>query len=228
MRVLTVVCGPLQANCHLLAGEDGHCLIIDPGQEAGAAVEGALDSTGLEPVAILATHGHLDHVAEAALLGDRHQIPVWIHALDRPMLTDPMAGLGPTMRPWVEASGLTRLEEPALVELFDGDDQLDLAGLRIQVVAAPGHTPGSVLYLVQEGDQPPIVFSGDVLFAGSIGRTDLRGGDMAQMAASLRGPVAALPDGATIVPGHGRATTMARERATNPYLQAAFLDQWRH
>ncbi|MDR0284650.1 MAG: MBL fold metallo-hydrolase [Propionibacteriaceae bacterium] len=221
MFLVSAVCGPLAANCYLLAAAPGReCVIIDPGQEAAGPVRSLVERHHLTPAAVLATHGHLDHIADAAALADHYDVPVWIRSEDRHLLADPAAGLGDDFAAWLALALPQGLGEPARVELFDGHDTLDVAGLTLQVTYAPGHTAGSVLFTLAE---TPLVFTGDVLFAGSIGRTDLPGGDPATMLATLRGPVLALPDAARVLPGHGPESTMARERAANPYLQRSFL-----
>lgn len=224
MFVISSACGPLQANCYIVApAEAGPCVIIDPGMEATPAVTSLLARHRLTPAAILATHGHVDHIADAAGLADAWSVPVWIRSEDRHLLTDPAAGLNADMATWLRLGRPDGLRAPGRVDLLDGRDAVHLAGLTFAVTHAPGHTQGSVLYTVSEhpGDESPLVFSGDVLFAGSIGRTDLPGGDPAVMRRTLREVVVALPDDARILPGHGPATVMRVERATNPYLPVA-------
>lgn len=212
--------GPYQANCYLVAeGEGAPCVVIDPGMEAAAGVKRALEQYRLTPAAVLASHGHLDHVAEAALVADTHDVAVHIHHDDRVLLTDPSRAVSAEMMLLMEqVMGRTRLDEPRqVVELADGE-RTTLAGIEFGVRHAPGHTPGCVLLGI-DTDEGPVTFTGDVLFAGSIGRTDLPGGDMATMVRTLRNVVLDLDDASYILPGHGPATQMAHERAANPYLQ---------
>jgi len=210
-------------------------VIIDPGMDALSLVKSLVTQYSMTPVAVLATHGHVDHVADAAVVADHYQIPTWIHSSDRHLLCDPASGLSADMAAWLAVALPRPLTEPARVEILDNTDTLSFAGLTLSVIHAPGHTPGSVMYLCETGSPLPthpdsshpqedyLAFTGDVLFAGSIGRTDLPGGDLRTMLATLNGPVLSLPDSARILPGHGPSSTMAVERATNPYLSARFL-----
>lgn len=218
--------GPFQANCYLVAeAESATCVVIDPGMEAAAGVKRALEQYRLTPVAVVASHGHLDHVAEAALVADTHDIPVHIHHDDRELLTDPsLAVSSQMMQLMLETMGSTRLAEPRRVEEMIGGQRLELAGIGFDVLHAPGHTPGCVL-LGAHTEEGPLTFTGDVLFAGSIGRTDLPRGSMATMVRTLKNVVLGLDDASYILPGHGPATQMAHERANNPYLQPDTLAQ---
>ncbi|MFT4218032.1 MAG: MBL fold metallo-hydrolase [Micropruina sp.] len=218
--------GPWQANCYLAAAAAGaECVIVDPGVDAFDGVRDAVADHGLTPVGVLLTHGHIDHVASATRVADEWGVPAWIHADDRELLTDPAAGLGPSSASLLaQVLGEVELAEPDDLRFFESG--LDVAGLTFDVLHAPGHRPGCVMLstrLTGHDQLDTVVFSGDVLFAGSIGRTDLPGGDHAIMLNTLRGPVLDLPDTAAILPGHGQQTVMARERATNPYLQADYL-----
>lgn len=219
-------CGPWEANCYLVGAADTHeCVLVDVGMDAAETAERLLDESGRTLVAVLATHGHLDHVADAHVVADAHGVPVWIHPADRALLSDPVAGLSQDAAPMVAALyGSRTLPEPADVREWQDADWHAFAGLRWTVLHAPGHTPGSVLLHVSDGRDSRLL-SGDVLFAGSIGRTDLPGGSMAQMAASLRDVVLTLPYDLAVLPGHGPATRIGRECATNPYLQLSFLEQ---
>jgi len=193
--------------------------------DATEVVEGLLRECNRTPVAVLATHGHLDHVADAHTVADAFGIPVWIHPADRHLLSDPAAGLSPEAGPLVTALyGSETLPEPTDVREWVDADWYGFAGLRWTVLHAPGHTPGSVLLHASDGRESRL-FSGDVLFRGSIGRTDLPGGSMPEMAASLRDIVLTLPYDLAVLPGHGPATSIGRECATNPYLQLSFLEQ---
>lgn len=218
-------CGPWEANCYLVgAAHSDECVLVDVGMDASAAAERLIAESGRTLVAVLATHGHLDHVADAHAVADAHGVPVWIHGADRHLLSDPVAGLGPEMGSLVEALyGSATLPEPAQVrEWWDGE-RLDLAGLSWGVIHAPGHTPGSVLLHASDGVSPQL-FTGDVLFAGSIGRTDLPGGSMERMLETLRETVVTLPYDLEVLPGHGGATSIGRECATNPYIRLALKE----
>jgi glyoxylase-like metal-dependent hydrolase (beta-lactamase superfamily II) len=232
MLLVGTPCGPWAANCYLIAQGPGQpCLIIDPGMEAAEMVTDLVAQHQLTPVAICATHGHIDHVADAAALADRWDITLWIHSADRHLLTNPAAGLSADLTGWVHAVWPSGLAEPRRVATLDDRDHLDLAGVTLAITHSPGHSAGSVMFRLIDPDpdgpaadaHPIVVFTGDVLFAGSIGRTDLPGADPAQMVATLRGPVWDLPDAAHLLPGHGATTTMARERGSNPYLQPDWL-----
>jgi glyoxylase-like metal-dependent hydrolase (beta-lactamase superfamily II) len=225
--VASFVTGPWQANCYLLAAEKSDdVVIVDPGMDAAGTIAEVVAEQKLHPVAVLATHGHLDHVADAAKVCAEYDIPVWIHSADRHLLTDPIAGLGEDSAELVRQLYPDGFVEPNEVLLYDELSTLSVAGLEFTLIHAPGHTQGCVLLMVPYPEGKPVshlVFSGDVLFAGSIGRTDLPGGNMEQMVRTLAGPVLSLPDGAGILPGHGPQSNMAAEKVNNPYLQAGFL-----
>lgn len=204
-------------NCFVLASGPGQeCLVVDPGVGIEAALDDLLREHRVRPVAVLLTHGHLDHTFSVTPVCGARGIPAYIHPADRYRLTDPMSTLGPQLREMF--GGLQWSEPDDVLEMADGA-QIDLAGLTLTVDHAPGHTEGSVMFrLPADGDQPPLCVSGDVLFAGSIGRTDLPGGDHAAMLRSLRDKVLPLADETVVLPGHGDQTTIGRERVVNPFL----------
>ena len=216
MLVTGFPAGTFQTNCWLLATAEGaEAVVVDPGQDALAGIEELCRHHRLKPVAALLTHGHLDHVWTVAPLAGAHDIPAFVHPADRHLLTDPLAGFGPEAR---AAFGGLRLAEPDDVrELADGQ-VVELAGLQLTVDHTPGHTPGHVTFRSADGDQPGHLLAGDLVFAGSIGRTDLPGGSTAEMLASLAARFLPLPDDMVVLPGHGPTTTVGRERATNPFL----------
>ncbi len=237
MRILTVVAPVFGARCSVLVAQDGACVVVDPGAGAGEQVRRLVATHGLTPRAVLVTHGHADHTWDAPGLADAFDVPVLLHARDAYRLDDPFGTLG-VLDPGRDPSGplaqalraagvdSARWTAPGRVEVFgtatgprDADVTLDLGGVRVTARHAPGHTEGSTLYLPDVGDDVPVVLTGDVLFAGSVGRTDLPGGDPAAMAATLREVVAVLPPHAQVLPGHGPGTDVATELATNPYLQ---------
>jgi len=203
--------GAWQTNCWVVAPAAGEeCVIVDPGQGAEGPVDEVLTEHRLKPVAVVLTHGHLDHVWSVVPVCGAKGIPALIHPADRVLLSDPGRGLG---QPGTAVFGRLDWGEPDDVrELRDGE-VLELAGLGFRVDETPGHTPGSVTFTA--GDE---FFAGDLLFAGSSGRTDLPGGSWPQMQESLRRIPLALPDDTTVRPGHGPVTTIGRERATNPFL----------
>ena len=221
--------GMFQTNCYLVSadaapgGPGGDVVIIDPGQDSAEHIEQLCRDSGLTPVAVLLTHGHLDHTWNAAKVCELYGIPCYIHAADRPMLTDPGKGMGRTLGAVIGA--LTFHEPEKVIEFTDGDE-VELAGLRFSVDLAPGHTQGSVLLGIEipidapadESAAARVCFSGDVLFQGSIGRTDLPGGDHQQLLESIATKLLPLPDDTVVLPGHGPQTTIGAERATNPFL----------
>lgn len=210
--------GPWQANCYLLArSEGGDCVVVDPGVDAADGVRQGLAQYGLRLRGVLLTHGHVDHVASAATIADQAEVPVWIHEADADLLTHPVRALGEDSGRIIEQLfGTTTFTPPADVRHYEGD--VEVAGIRFATTHAPGHTPGCTL-LTPELDQTRMVFTGDVVFAGSIGRTDLPRGDAFSMASSLATAVLPLDDEVHLLPGHGPTTTMAVERAGNPWLQ---------
>jgi hydroxyacylglutathione hydrolase len=205
--------GSFAANCFLVAPERGaECVIIDPGEDAGPGIADIVAEHRLKPVAVLLTHGHIDHVWSVAPVCGARGIPAYIHPDDRALLSDPARGL-PLGAGQQLFGGLEFTEPDDVRELADGT-VLNLAGLEITVNHAPGHTPGSVVF----HSDPAVMFSGDLLFAGSIGRTDLPGGDTAAMMDSLARVCLRLPDETRVLPGHGPATTIGVERASNQFL----------
>jgi hydroxyacylglutathione hydrolase len=211
--------GPPGTNCFVVAAAPGErCVVIDPGIGATDPLAEVLDRHRLRPAAVLLTHGHIDHTFSVVPVCDANDVPAWIHPDDRGQLTDPLRWLGvPPGTPLMGMPSLPAAEPSDLRELADGDT-LELAGLRLGVRHAPGHTLGSVVFTLDTADEP-LLFAGDLLFAGSIGRTDLPGGSYPAMLDSLARVVLPLDDATLVHPGHGPDTTIGRERATNPYLR---------
>jgi glyoxylase-like metal-dependent hydrolase (beta-lactamase superfamily II) len=208
--------GSFQTNCYVVAPAPGEeCVIVDPGQDAVEGLDDLLREHRLKPVAVLLTHGHLDHVWSVAPVCGARDVPAWIHPDDRHLLSDPAAGWGATSAQLFD--GLTLSEPDDVRELTDGAT-LHLAGMSLTVDHTPGHTQGSVTFRLP-GEH--VMFSGDLLFAGSIGRSDLPGGDYPTILRSLANRCLTLPDETVVLPGHGPETTIGRERATNPYLKEA-------
>jgi glyoxylase-like metal-dependent hydrolase (beta-lactamase superfamily II) len=219
------------------AGEE--CVIIDPGQDSQPGIDEILARHHLKPIAVLLTHGHLDHVWSVAPVCGARGIPAYIHPADRHLLSDPVKGLSsnPDQRLF---GGLTFTEPDDVLELSD-DLTITLAGIDFTVAHRPGHTKGSVTFGTEEvpegegraggGDggvrsirsEEKVLFSGDLLFAGSIGRTDLPGGDHLEILRSLARTLA-LPDDTLVLPGHGQTTTIGAERAHNPFLAGLMPD----
>jgi hydroxyacylglutathione hydrolase len=212
--------GDFQTNCFVVApGEGEACVIVDPGQDAEEGVRRLLAQHRLTPVAVLLTHGHLDHMWSVTPVCDGDDIPAWIHPDDRYMLDDPIAGVGPMGAQLAAMFPNLEFREPKKVELLTDRAELDLAGIRFTVDHTPGHTKGSMIFRSATEEGQAFVLAGDTLFAGGIGRTDLPGGSHDEMMASMRDRILVLDDDTAVLPGHGPQTTVGRERATNPFLQ---------
>jgi hydroxyacylglutathione hydrolase len=229
--------GAFAANCYVVApGPGEQCLIVDPGQDAERGIEEIIQRHRLQPAAVLLTHGHIDHIWSVVPVCGAKDIPAYIHPADRALLSDPASGLWPQAGSAL-LSGLTFTEPDEVAELADGAT-LQLAGIEVVVDHAPGHTPGSVTFRLPGGGQPKagepgagrpdadetddsghaVLLSGDLLFAGSIGRTDLPGGDYATIMDSIARVCLPLPDETVVLAGHGPQTTIGAERAANRFL----------
>ncbi len=203
--MLTV--GPLAENCFVLRREGAdRCLVVDPGEEP-ARILAAAEAMGAEIEAILLTHCHFDHIGAVAPVAEATGAPVYCPQLETPVLADVMA--------YVPVPGIGPYESHQAEETVSGGETLELAGLTIDVISTPGHSPGHVTYSVRgEG----AIFSGDVLFQGSVGRVDLPGGDGPTLLRSIRTLVESHPAETGVYPGHMGTTTLGAERATNPFL----------
>lgn len=201
MERLTIQVGPYEVNCSILA-DAGLAWIVDPGQEA-ERIAAMLADRGLEPAAVLLTHAHFDHIGGVPGLQKAFPgLPVYVHPKDQPVLTHPMNQLPP--------------DYPAIGLPKNLADATTLAERGVRVIETPGHTPGGVCYYFPD---EALLLSGDTLFAGSIGRTDLPGGDLPTLAESLK-KLANLPGDTLVIPGHGPHTTIAAEKRVNPFLRA--------
>lgn len=214
--------GPWGTNCYVVAtGPGAECVVVDPGKDAAPGVEQVVGEHRLKPVAVLLTHGHVDHMWSVTPVAGTYDATAWIHPHDRHLLADPMAGMSPETAAMM-LGGRHAFTEPERVEELADGRRLELAGLELVVDHTPGHTEGSVTFRTPYDDAAvdvsQVMFSGDLLFAGSIGRTDLPGGDHPTMLRSLRDKVLTLPDDIAVLPGHGEQTSIGRERATNPFL----------
>lgn len=213
--------GPWATNCYIVAPGPGEpCIVIDPGYGVGPWLAEKVRDLGLRPVAVLLTHGHIDHIWSVAPVAKGFGIPSLVQAQDRYRLVDPAGSTAMASREQLLAmtQGALELTEPDEVRTFEDGAELDLAGLTFAVQHAPGHTEGSAVFTVST-EARPVMWSGDVLFAGSIGRTDLPGGDPVAMARSLAQVILPAADDTQVLPGHGEATTIGREKATNPFLR---------
>ncbi|MDP8214511.1 MAG: MBL fold metallo-hydrolase [Candidatus Euphemobacter frigidus] len=208
MKIKRLVVGPLQANCYLLADEPGGSVgIIDPGGDP-EEIRSIIERENWTPVVLINTHGHIDHIAANRILKERYDIPLLIHAGDADCLTDPalnlsMPGFGPVDSP------------PCDRELRD-DDEITVGRLTLKVIHSPGHSPGSICLNLHRPGEPNIIFTGDTLFAGGVGRTDFPGGSMNQLMASIKDRLFTFPDETIILPGHGPRSTIGEERRSNP------------
>jgi hydroxyacylglutathione hydrolase len=215
--------GPPGTNCYVVAPAPGEqCIVIDPGIGAQDTLEEILREHRLQPVAVLLTHGHIDHTFSVVPVCNAKGIPAYIHPDDRPQLSDPWSWVG--ARKDTPLYGRLEWTEPDDVKQLSDGETISLAGLDLRVDLAPGHTPGSVTFATPGpvglgGDMDvPVLFSGDLLFQGSIGRTDLPGGSYEQILQSLGRVILPMPDETLVLSGHGPATTIGRERMTNPFL----------
>ena len=202
-------------NCWVIATEPGsECVVIDPGMpDVSHQLTEIFEKHNLKPVAVIATHGHLDHTFSIQSIADGYGIASYIHSEDRAFLANPEKLHGPEFT--ATLSGMSFAEPKDVRELRNGD-VIDFVGLSFKAIHAPGHTRGSLMFEVSS----EVLVSGDVLFAGSIGRTDLPTGSAKDMEETLRKKVVPLSDHLRVLPGHGPDTTMLREKKNNPYLKS--------
>jgi len=206
MNYQLVIVGPLETNCYLYyCPQTRECAVIDPGAEAEKIFE-AISSLNLKPIIILNTHGHVDHTGANLDLKERYQVPIAIHPGDLPLLEEYLQlelGLMLGARP-----------APAPDHLLADGEKIAVGESFLQVIHSPGHSPGSVCFYTDH-----LLFAGDTLFCGGVGRTDLPGGSWKDLAHSLKARVMTLPDETVVLPGHGPKTTIGEERESNPYLE---------
>lgn len=226
MLIDRVVAPYFETNCWIIStGAGAECIIVDPGMDKPDLVNAILEKVAkhnLKPIAALITHGHIDHFFSLIPLTKKTPMTTFISQEDRYLLSDPFKALmqnGPAQQ-LISSFGERDFKEPDdLVEVEDFAS-FQIAGLSIEGIKAPGHTQGSMIFVVDNQQ----LLSGDVLFAGSIGRTDLPTGSASQMRKTLKERVLTLNDHLNVLPGHGQQTTIANERRNNPYLQGEFLD----
>ena len=206
-QIVHLVVGPVQTNCYLVMNQKTkETIIVDPGAEADRIVS-ALTKMQAKPVVILLTHGHFDHAGAAASLAEKYGLLVYAHEKEAETLADSRINLSGPM-----AGGAVTYH----ADIFLKDEQeIDLAGFHIRVLHTPGHTPGGCCYYFPYED---VVFPGDSLFCGSIGRTDLKGGRSSQLVRAVKDKLMSLPDRTTVYPGHNDITSIEHERMYNPYL----------
>ena len=227
MLIDRVIAPYFETNCWILAvGTGNECIIVDPGMAKPNLVneiEQKVSELKLKPVAVFITHGHLDHTFSVLPLTKQVPMRTFVTGDDRFLLTDPMSALdrGGVSEQFLKAFGVEKFKEPDEIVELEDFSTFEVAGMKITSIFAPGHTKGSVIFTVDDKQ----LISGDVLFAGSIGRTDLPTGSASQMRKTLRDRILTLPDSLNVLPGHGGQTTIGTERVRNPYLQDDFLDQ---
>lgn len=213
LKYLVVTSQLFEENCYVVFREASTaCVVVDPGLEPDRIIE-TIESAGLEPAAILLTHGHADHIAgNAGLLERWPDLPLIIGEGDAAKLLDPVANLS-------EGFGLGFTSPPATGTVREGDT-LHYARIDFEVLETPGHSSGHVVYVARDSEQV-LILGGDVLFAGSVGRTDFPDSDPAALFHSIREKLYKLPDESLVLPGHGPSTTIGREKRTNPFVGAA-------
>jgi hydroxyacylglutathione hydrolase len=200
--------GPLQTNCYVIWNDKKQCLLIDPGEE-GEKVISFLTDKQLQPLAILLTHAHFDHIGAVDVLREEYSIPLYVHEKEAKWLLDPA----------LNGSQLFMMSEMLRLKPADyiltSEDALKIENFKLELFATPGHSPGSLSFYIKEMNA---VIAGDTLFMGSIGRTDLPGGNHKELLASIHNKLLALPEETSVLPGHGPETTIGSEMDSNPFL----------
>ena len=206
MKINQYVVGEVQTNCYIIINEETkECLIVDPGA-AAKQLASRIQTDNLKPVAVLLTHGHFDHAGAARELAETFGISVYAHEAEKETLENSR----------INVSWMVGRNESYTADIYVNEKEtLDLAGFEVQVFHTPGHTKGGCCYYFKEQG---VLFSGDTLFAESVGRTDFPGGSMSELVRSIREKLMTLPDDTTVYPGHNDVTTIKTERNYNPYL----------
>ncbi|WP_418748230.1 MBL fold metallo-hydrolase [Frisingicoccus sp.] len=206
LAIRMMVLGPVQTNCYFLINEDTkEVLIVDPADRAQKIIEW-INSEGLKPVAILLTHGHFDHIMGVAGVKKEYNIPIYASRDETEVLADPQINVSTMMGAYMSMKA---------DELFSDGDVLELAGMKLKVISTPGHTIGSVCFYMEE---EKVLISGDTLFEASVGRSDFPTGSSRQLIESIKTRLFVLPDDTDVFPGHGGTTSIAYEKAHNPFI----------
>ncbi|MGE1166494.1 MBL fold metallo-hydrolase [Peribacillus simplex] len=204
--------GPLEANAYILSNEDKNCLIFDPGGE-GNKINQYIKDQDLKPQAILLTHAHFDHIGAVDEVRSKWNIPVYVHPKEQDWLTNPK--LNRSALP-----GRIKITSKPADYLVEKEGELHICSFTLQILFTPGHSPGSISYYVNEEG---IVISGDVLFKGGIGRTDITGGDQKTLIETIREKLLTLPEKTLVLSGHGAVTDIQTEQEQNPFLKGFIL-----
>jgi hydroxyacylglutathione hydrolase len=208
MKWQQIPLGPLQTNCYIVENPDKTCLIFDPGEEGNKLIQ-LLNQRKLKPIAVLLTHAHFDHIGAVDLIRDTYNIPVYIHKQEEKWLEDPRLNGSQLFM------GIEPIKAMPADHIIQHEGNMELDGFSFHVYHTPGHSPGSVSYYFKEKD---VIISGDALFQGGIGRTDLPGGNSAQLLKSIHDKLLSLPEETYVLSGHGPVTTIGEEMDSNPFL----------
>ncbi|WP_428909108.1 MBL fold metallo-hydrolase [Niallia sp. Krafla_26] len=199
--------GPVQTNCYVLKREDSSCLIVDPGSEGEKLIQ-YLQKEDLNPVAVVLTHAHFDHIGAIDTIRSAYHIPVYVHEKEKDWLSSPELNLSEHMQ-------VGKVQVNGADEIIKGEQELTIGSFTFQIYETPGHSPGSIsLYFESDG----IICSGDALFKGSIGRTDLPGANHEQLLKSIHEKLLTLPEDTVVLCGHNDVTTIGNEMNSNPFL----------
>lgn len=205
MKYESLIVGPLETNCYLVfCPETLECAVVDPGAEGDQIIR-LIEKRGFKPTLLLNTHGHIDHIGANKDIKERYDIPLYIHSADSPMLVSVLQSeMGISMG---------AKDSPPPDHFFEDGEKIEIGKSFLKVIHTPGHSPGSVSFL---GDG--FLLSGDTLFCGGVGRTDLPGGSWQEMVSSINNKILTLPDEMIVLPGHGPHTTVGQEKSSNPFI----------